>query len=87
MTPSDLEAMYLEHLPDIDRILAMLVRRHGLQGAAAANFQRWAKGRIVENEYAAVAAFNGASAFTTYLMVVLTMLAWQYTHRRSGRNY
>jgi hypothetical protein len=81
MASSELEAMYLQNLSWIDGLLATLAQRHGLEGNDAAAFTRWAKARIVENDYAALAKFRGTSAFTTYLAVVLMMLAREYVAR------
>jgi RNA polymerase sigma factor for flagellar operon FliA len=85
MTHSELEAVFLEHLDVIDRILSALARRHALDPDDAADLVAWAKARIVESGYAVLAKFRGESALATYLTVVLSMLAREYLARERGR--
>jgi RNA polymerase sigma factor (sigma-70 family) len=82
---SQLEALFLAHLPVIERILAVLTRRHGLAGDDAEEFGAWAKMRLVENDYAILARFRGESAPATYLTVVLATLHREYRVSELGR--
>jgi len=84
MSRPDLETLYSEHLPRIDRILAVLARRNGLPADAADKFATWAKARIVENDYAVLAKFRGRSSLSTYLAVVLTVLYRKYRVLHDG---
>jgi len=85
MSRPDLETLYSEHLPRIDRILAVLARRNGLSADVADKFATWAKTRIIENDYAVLAKFRGRSSLATYLTVVLARLCREYRvlHGRS----
>jgi RNA polymerase sigma factor (sigma-70 family) len=85
MTRSELEAVFLEHLDVIERILSALARRHALDGDDAADLVGWVKARIVESDYAVLAKFRGESALSTYLTVALSMLAREYLARERGR--
>ena len=78
MSRPDLESLYNEHLPHIDRLLAVLARRHGLSPNAAAKFAAWAKARLIADDYALLAKFRGQSSVTTYLAVVLANLYRDY---------
>jgi RNA polymerase sigma factor (sigma-70 family) len=82
---SELEALFVEHLSAIERIVAALCRRHGLTGDSAADFGSWVKLRLVENDYAVLAKFRGESSLTTYLTVVMAMLFRDYCVERWGR--
>ncbi|HEY0153710.1 MAG TPA: sigma-70 family RNA polymerase sigma factor [Longimicrobium sp.] len=81
----ELEALFLEHLPWIDRVCALLCRRHGLVGAEGEDFTSWARMRLVEDEYAALRKFRGESSLNTYLTVVVSMLFREYRVSRWGR--
>jgi RNA polymerase sigma factor for flagellar operon FliA len=85
MSRSELEALFLKHLDVVDRILSALARRHALDPDDAADLCAWAKARMVESDYAALAKFRGESALGTYLTVVLSMLAREYMARERGR--
>jgi RNA polymerase sigma factor (sigma-70 family) len=82
---TDLEALFLENLPLIDRIAPLLARRNGIAGEEGADFVSWVKLRIVENEYAVLRKFRGESAVGTYLTVVIAMLARDYRVQLWGR--
>jgi hypothetical protein len=84
MIRRDLEALYVENLPRIDMIVALLARRHGLSPDAADKFAIWAKARILENDFAVLAKFRGRSSLATYLAVVLTILCREYRVRHGG---
>jgi RNA polymerase sigma factor (sigma-70 family) len=82
---ADAESLFLDNLPYIERILGALARRYGMRGDEADDFASWAKTRLIENDYAVLAKFRGESSFTTYLTVVLSMLAREYLVQQSGR--
>jgi RNA polymerase sigma factor for flagellar operon FliA len=85
MSRQDLEALFLAQLPDIEKILAALARRHALQRDAAEEFAGWAKLRLIENDYAVLGKFRGESSLATYLTVVLAMLYREYRVQEWGR--
>jgi RNA polymerase sigma factor for flagellar operon FliA len=85
MTRPELEALFVDNLDVIDRILSALARRHALESDDSADLCAWAKARIIETEYAALAKFRGESSLGTYLTVVLSMLSREYVARERGR--
>ena len=85
MPHPDLEALFLAHLPDVERILNALGRRHALGRDEADEFASWAKLRIIENDYAVLAKFRGESSLSTYLTVCLAMLFREYRVAERGR--
>jgi RNA polymerase sigma factor for flagellar operon FliA len=81
----ELEALFLSHLAAIERIAGAICRRHGMAGDDAADFGSWVKLKLVENDYAILGKFRGESSLTTYLTVVIAMLARDYRVQRWGR--
>lgn len=85
MPRTNLESLFLAHLPAVERILNALARRHSLSADAAEEFAAWAKMRVIENDYAILAKFRGESSLPTYLTVVLSMLFREYRVQEWGR--
>lgn len=85
MHRSDLEALFLQHLPAAEKILGALGRRHALSRDDAEEFAAWARLRLIENDYAVIAKFRGESSMPTYLTVVLSMLYREYCVQQWGR--
>src|SRR5262249_35645331 len=79
------EALFLEHLPRIEKTIAILARRHGFRDAEAADLASWIKLRLIEDDYAVFQKFRGESAITTYLSVVIATLVQDYKVQRWGR--
>jgi RNA polymerase sigma factor (sigma-70 family) len=79
------EALFLEHLPTIDRLLTSVSRRQRLSREAAEDFGSWAKMRLIQDGYAILRKFRGESAITTYLAVVLSLLLRDYRVQEWGR--
>ena len=82
---SRFEALFVENLPQLDRIVAGFARRHGLTADAAAELGSSIKLRIVEEQYAVFRKFRGESSLSTYLTVVVTMLAREHRVKEQGR--
>lgn len=80
-----LEALFLDNLRHLERIVASLCRRHALDEADADDFASWVKLKLVEDDYAVLRKFRGESAVTTYLTVVVAMLFRDYRVRQWGR--
>ena len=90
VTPSmperhELEALFVQHLPIIDRAIASLCRRQGVRGADAEDVASWIKTRIVESDYSPLRKFRGESALSTYLTVVIAMLFRDHRVQTRGR--
>jgi RNA polymerase sigma factor (sigma-70 family) len=79
------EALFLEHLPALERILGIVCARQGLSGADAEDFASTARMRLIEDDYAVLRKFGGRSSVTTFLSVVVSNLARDYRVRRHGR--
>jgi hypothetical protein len=85
MTPRDAEEMFVAQLMTVDRIIRSIAQRHALRGDDADDFASWVKLRLIDNEYAAIRKFQGRSALTTYLTVVIANLFRDYRVREWGR--
>ena len=79
------EATFLAHLAIVERVAAAASRRQGLVGDDAADFASWIKLKLVEDDYAVFRKFRGESAVSTYLTVVIAMLARDYRVQQRGR--
>ena len=82
---ADPERLFLENLPVIDRVVAVIARRHALTVADADEFASWAKARIIGSEYAVFRKFGGRSSMATYLAVVFSHLFLDYRNSLWGR--
>jgi RNA polymerase sigma factor (sigma-70 family) len=79
------EALFLQHLPRIEKTIGVLGRRHGFRDAEAADLASWVKLRLIEDDYAVFQKFRGESSITTYLTVVIATLIQDYKVQRWGR--
>ena len=82
---ADPERAFLEHLPVIDRIVALIARRHLLSASDADDFSSWAKSRVIDAEYAIFRKFGGRSSMATYLSAVFAHLFLDYRNSIWGR--
>lgn len=80
-----LEALFLEHLSLIDRIIGAIASRHDLRGDDAAELSSWIRLRLVESDYAIFRKFRGESSIGTYLTVAITMMFRDYRVQQRGR--
>lgn len=79
------EAVFLEHLPTIERAAAKAARRYGLWDDDAEDFAAHAKMKLLEDDYAVFHKFRGESDWKTFLTTVVARLASGYSRERLGR--
>lgn len=79
------EALFLKHLPWIDKVAAMACSKHGMWGAETEDFAGWVKMKLVENDYSALRKFRGDADFKTFLTTVVVRLFHDYMRERRGR--
>ncbi len=77
-------ALFENHFDLIQQRLRQLSRRSGLPDREAEALCSWALLRLVENDYRALAKWEGRSSFSTYLTVVLVSLMLDYRRSRLG---
>ena len=76
---------FVAHLPIIERVIAIIARRHVMSTTDAADFSSWACARIIESDYAAFRKFGGRSSMSTYLGAVFAHLFLDYRDSIWGR--
>ena len=79
------EALFLQHLPFIDRAAAGAAQVVGLRGDDVEEFVSWAREQLWEDDYALVRKWRGQSKFTTYLATVIMNLGREYRVKLWGR--
>lgn len=84
-SPASWERLFIESLPVVDRLLAIIAKRHSLATADADEFAAWARGRLMDDGYAILRKFGGRSSLATYLSVVLSNLFRDFRNARWGR--
>lgn len=85
MSDEDFEALFVEHLPYIERAIAAVTRVMSLRGDDAEEFGSWAKERLWDRDYALLRKWRGESQLTTYLATVITNLGREFRVKRWGR--
>ncbi len=68
---TDLEAVFLEHLPLIERVATSACRRAGLPPQDAEDFASQVKLKLIDDDYATLRKHRGDSRLTTYLTTVV----------------
>ena len=66
-----LEQVLVKNLALIDRVVAFVVRRHGLASAEADDLASVVRLKLVEDDYRILGQFEGRSSFATYLTTVI----------------
>ena len=65
---------YVEQLDVISRIASSVCRRNGVQGADAEDFVSDVRLKLLQDDYAVLRKYRGASSQTTFLTVVISNL-------------
>jgi RNA polymerase sigma factor for flagellar operon FliA len=81
----DGEQLLLESLPEVERVVAFVCRRHAVPDAEAEDFSSYVKLRLIENDYAVLRKFKGESTLRTYLSVVIQRLLSDYRNHLLGK--
>ena len=77
--------LYLTHAPLIDRALLFTARRHRCGPAESEDFAAWARLKLLENDHAILAEYQGRSGMASYLAVVVQRLFFDYRISKWGR--
>jgi len=76
--------LYLVHETVIERILGFIARRHYCDQDEAEDFAGWARLRLVDNDYAILAAYEGRADIGSYLLMVAQRLFLDYRNSKWG---
>ena len=82
MTPQQL---FLQELDLVRRIVAWVCARHGLRGEDSRDFESTVHTRLIENDYAVLARFEGKSTLKTYLTAVVNRFYLDFQVQRFGK--
>lgn len=77
--------LFEANLSLIERVIAHLCRRNGLTGADAEDFASTAKLSLIDDDFAVLRGYEGRSALSTFLAVVLQRLLSSERNRSLGR--
>ena len=76
---------YVEQLDVIDRIASSVCRRNGVQGADAEDFVADVRLKLLQDDYAVLRKYRGASNRTTFLTVVISNLFRDHRIKHWGK--
>jgi RNA polymerase sigma factor (sigma-70 family) len=79
------EAVFIEHLPTVERAAAKASRRYNLWDDDAEEFGAWVKMKLMDDDYAVFHKYRGESDWKTYLTIVVTRHASSFLRERLGR--
>lgn len=79
------EAIFLEQLPLIERIIAFVCARHHLNATEAEDFASHVKTKIIEDGYAVFRKFEGRSSLKSYLSIVVQRMLLDYRAQSWGK--
>jgi RNA polymerase sigma factor (sigma-70 family) len=79
------ERLLIEHLPEVERTIAFICRRHHLRDADAEDFGSFTKVKLIENDYAILRKFEGRSELRTFLSVVIHRFLLDYRNHLLGK--
>ena len=75
------------NLPVIQRVISYVSRHAGLSGADAEDFASAARLRILDNDCAVLARYEGRASLATYLTIVLRRFLVDYKRAERPRWY
>jgi RNA polymerase sigma factor for flagellar operon FliA len=81
----ELESQFIGSLPDIERMIRYVARRHRLSEAEADDFAGEVKLALIEGDYEVLARFQAHSSLRTYLMTVVQRLFLDYRRKSWGK--
>lgn len=79
------EALFLEHLPLIEKVIADSARRSNFLPQDAEDFGSWVKLRLIERDYRVLRAHKGLSRVSTFLTTVIKNLTRDYQDHLWGK--
>lgn len=80
-----LRELLVANLPTIDRLIDFVCRRNRLEFGEADDFASMVKLKLIDDDYAILRKFEGRSALSTYLNVVIQRLFLDYRNEKWGK--
>ncbi len=81
----DPRELFLGQLHFIERVIESTCRRHLLKGDEADEFRSLVHEKLIENDYAVLRKFRGASSLETYLIAVIKRRFLDYRDQKWGK--
>lgn len=79
------EELFRSELPLIERVIALVCQRNCCYDDEAEDFGSVVKLKLIEDDYAVLAKFEGRSSLSTYLTTVIQNTFWDYRIAKWGR--
>lgn len=79
-----LDHLYLTHRPTIERILRFIAHRHRCDLDEARDFAGWARLKLIDNDCAILAQYQGRADIGSFLLVVVQRLFLDYRISKWG---
>ena len=84
-TDAHVEALFLAHLPTIERVTSSISRQHRLSAADADDFTAEVHLRLISDDYAVLRKFRSQCTLRTFLTVVIRRLFLDYRNAQWGK--
>ena len=85
MDPKHAEMLFLQHLSWIGRLVQKAAAQYGLFGEEINDFESLIRMRLIENNYAEIRNYTGASTFETYLAALVMRHLINHIRETRGR--
>jgi hypothetical protein len=83
--PVEYQSLLVQQLGHIDRVVQAVARRHQLTVADAEELTSVVRFKLIDKDFAILRKFEGRSAITTYLTVVVARLCLDFFNERWGK--
>jgi RNA polymerase sigma factor (sigma-70 family) len=81
----DFQSLLVQHLGHIDRVVHNVARRHQLSPTDAEELTSVVRFKLIDKDFAILRKFQGRSAITTYLTIVVERLCLDFFNERWGK--
>ena len=83
--PAHAQDLFFAHQSRIEQAIRLVCRRHRLPPEDAEDFASDARIHFMENDFAALRGFRGASSLSTYILTVVTHFGQDWRNARWGK--
>lgn len=83
--PVDYQSLLIQHLSHVDRVVQGVARRHQLSADDAEELTSVVRFKLIDKDFAILRKFEGRSAITTYLSLVVERLCLDYFNEQWGK--
>src|SRR4029453_8751472 len=83
--PVAYQALLVQHLGHIDRVVGAMARRHQLSATDTEELTSVVRYKLIDKDFAILKKFQGRSAITTYLTIVVERLCLDFFNEQWGK--